>query len=47
MTVSRSLGTAKSPNVLSASSMDTPDGPAKRQLDAASVEDKGIVQAYA
>jgi len=41
------LGTAKSLNVLSALSINTPNGPAKRQLDAAFVEDKGIVQAYA
>jgi len=46
ITISCSLGTAKSLNVLSALSINTLDGPAKRQLDTAFIEDKGIVQAY-
>ena len=41
------LGTAKLLNVLSALSINILDGPAKRQLNAAFIKDKGIVQVYA
>ena len=47
ITISCLLGTAKSPNILSALSINILDGLAKRQLDAAFIKDKGIVQVYA
>jgi hypothetical protein len=43
MTVSRLLGTIKLPNALNALSIGILDGPVKRQLNVASMEDKGIV----
>jgi len=47
ITISCLLGTAKLLNVLSALSINILDRPVKRQLDAAFIKDKGIVQVYA